>query len=125
MLDEPKYWISLITGLIATFLSGIPLLNSWKLIKWNLPFALESSVLLWVIAVVGAYLLIDSFLSEDDMIMWISAGIAAIILILAIIQILFTLEILSFGIPFLGITALRVLFLVEGLGLIIAGFGSK
>ena len=38
MLDEPKYWLSLIAGIIVTALGGIPLMNYWGWIGFNLPF---------------------------------------------------------------------------------------
>ncbi|MFT4304045.1 MAG: hypothetical protein ACMXYG_05740 [Candidatus Woesearchaeota archaeon] len=125
MLDEPKYWISLITGLIAAFLSGVPLLNLLGWLEWTLPFQLGSSILLWVVAATGAYLLIDSFISEDDFMMWLLAGTAFIILAIAMIQILYRFDIIGFGIPFLDLIVLQVLFFIEGIGLIIAAFGNK
>jgi len=125
MLDEPKYWISLLIGIIVTALGGIPLLNSWGLLPWSLPFALSANILLWFVAAVGAYLLIDTFLSEDDALMWISAAVAIVILAIAIIQILNNFGVIGFGIPFISLTLLRILFVIEGIGLIIAGFGNK
>ncbi len=125
MLDEPKYWVSLISGLIVIALGGIPLLNSWGLLGFSLPIVIGSPILLWVVAVVGAYLLIDTFLSEDDTIMWISAGVAFVILAIAIIQILNGMGIIGFGIPFITQTVLNVLFVIEGIGLLVAGFGDK
>lgn len=125
MLDEPKYWISLVAGIIVIALGGIPLLNSWGILGFSLPFALSMNILLWLVAAVGAYLLIDTFLSEDDAVMWTSAIIAVVILAIAIIQILSNFEVIGFGIPFITLTLLRVLFVVEGAGLIIAGFGDK
>jgi len=125
MLDEPKYWISLVAGVIVVALGGIPLLNSWGVLGFSLPFALSMNILLWLVAAVGAYLLIDTFLSEDDAVMWTSAIIAVVILAIAIIQILSNFGVIGFGIPFITLTLLRVLFVVEGVGLIIAGFGDK
>lgn len=125
MLDEPKYWISLVAGIIVVALGGIPLLNSWGILGFSLPFALSMNILLWLVAAVGAYLLIDTFLSEDDAVMWTSAIIAVVILAIAIIQILSNFGVIGFGIPFITLTLLRVLFVVEGAGLIIAGFGDK
>jgi hypothetical protein len=125
MLDEPKYWLSLIVGIVTTALGGIPLLNTWGLIKFTLPFALPMNILLWLVAAVGAYLLIDTFLSEDDMMMWTSAIVSFIILAVAIVQILSSFGIIGFSIPFISLTLLKVLFVVEGIGLIIASFGTK
>lgn len=125
MLDEPKYWLSLISGLIIIALGGIPLANSWGWISFNLPFGLTLNILLWFVAAAGAYLLIDSFLSEDDMVMWTSAIVAVLILAIAIIQILSNFGIIGFSIPFLSLMLLRILFVVEGIGLVIAGFGNK
>ena len=127
MLDEPKYWISIVVGILVVALGGIPLLQGWGLIPFPFPpfLAFGINILLWIVAAVGAYLLIDSLISEDDTMMWVSVGVAVIILGIAIIQILNNFGIIGFGIPFLSLTILRVLFVIEGLGLILAGFGSK
>jgi hypothetical protein len=126
MLDEPKYWMSLIAGLIVSALGGIPLMNTWGWLEFTLPFPLESTILLWAVAAGGLGLIISSFLSEEDSIMWISILVAFVIMSIAIIHILNSFEIIAFGIPFLTLTVLRVLFVIEGVGLIIAGiFGDK
>jgi hypothetical protein len=126
MLDEPKYWLSLITGIVITALGGIPLLYNWGWIGFDLPFPLESSILLWAVAVGGLFLIISSFLSEEDNVMWVSILVAFVLMVIAIIHILNTFEVIGFGVPFLTLTVLRIMFVVEGLGLIVAGiFGDK
>lgn len=128
MLDEPKYWVSLILGLIVTALGVIPLLQLWGIIDFTLPgFLLFSwDILLWITAAVGAYLLIDSFISEQDTLMWVSVVVAVLILAITVIQILNNMGIVGFAVPLLNLTVLRVLFTIEGIGLIIAGIlGDK
>ena len=125
MLDEPKYWISLIVGLIVVALGGIPLLGA--LLPFSLPafLIIPGNILLWVAAVIGAYLLIDVFLSLDDTLMWLTAGVTVIILAIVVLKILGVIGIIGFTIPYISETVLRVLFVIEGAGLIIAGFGDK
>jgi hypothetical protein len=126
MLDEPKYWLSLIAGLIITALGGIPLIHNMGWIDFNLPFELGSILLLWGVAAAGLGLIISSFLSEDDTLMWTSIVIALVIMGITIIQILSIFQVINFSIPFLTLTMLRVLFVIEGFGLILAGiFGDK
>jgi hypothetical protein len=127
MLDEPKYWVSFIIGIFVVALGGIPILNGFGWIPFALPgfLVITSRILLWLVAAIGAYLIIDSFLCEDDTVMWISIFVAVVIFGIAAIQILNGMNIIPFGIPFLSMQVLRILFVIEGLGLIIAAFGDK
>jgi hypothetical protein len=118
--DQPKYWISFGVGAVVMVLGGIPLLNLMGLIKWALPayLVLPLNLLLWITAGIGFYLLIDSFISEQHMLRWVTALLAIVIMAVAILQILSIIK-------FISLDILRALFFIEGLGLVIAGiFGD-
>jgi len=123
-LDEPKGWIALFVGLVVAALGVIPLLNQFGVIAFNLPeFILNiiPAIAIWLIAGVAFFLFIDSFM-EDDAMRVISIIVALALLAVGVIQILFKFGVIGWGIPFLTDTVYLILFVVEGLFLIIAAF---
>ena len=118
---------SFIVGLILAAFGIIPLLNSFKLVAWNLPdFLLNMpvSILVWVIAVAGAYIVIDGFIEPPMHIFhWALILGGFILLVVGLIPILYSFKAIGFTVPFLGenLIVYQVLIGVEGLFLAIAG----
>ncbi len=122
--NEPKNWAALLIGLLVLALGLIPLLNQWGIIGFEFPGFLTSligTIGLWVIAGIGLYLLISSFL-EDDMMRIISIVVAGVILLLGLIPILHQFNVIGFGLGFITVTWYYFLFAVEGIFLILAAF---
>lgn len=119
--------ISFIAGLVLAAFGIIPLLGTFKVIGFKLPaflLNLPTTVLVWVIAVAGLYIVIDGFIEPPMHIFhWalIVGGIA--MAIIGLIPILFTFKVIGFTVPFLGtnLVVYQVLIAVEGLFLAIAG----
>lgn len=124
-LDQPKGWISLILGLILMGIGILPLLEKFKLIGAN-PIApvtniLTVSILQYVVAIAGLVLIIDAFM-EMDTIRVVSLIIGIIVLASGIIPVLNSFHVIGFTIPYLTVTVYHVVFIIEGIFLIIAAF---
>ncbi|MBR9675525.1 hypothetical protein GOV05_00795 [Candidatus Woesearchaeota archaeon] len=123
-LDDKKHWVSLVIGLLLTALGVIPLLSASGLIGFDLPGfiggLIGSLVSLFVIAGAGVYLLINSFF-EDHHIFWITLITSLIVIALGSIPILYEYGKIGFTIPY-GLIIYQILFIVEGVLLIIAAF---
>lgn len=121
---DPKHWLALLVGLLLIAVGGIPLLNSWGLIDFNIPESLLGiigSIALWVISAAGFYLLIDAFF-EDEGIQKMTFLIAFVVLAIGIIPLLYQFGIIAFTIPFLSPVLYYAVFVVEGIFLVIASF---
>ena len=115
--NEPKNWAALLIGLAVLALGLIPLLNQWGVIGFNLPGFLTSligTIGLWIIAGIGLYLLITSFL-EDDMMRIVSIIVAGIVLLLGLIPLLHQFNVIGFGLGFITVTWYYILFAIEGI----------
>jgi hypothetical protein len=124
--DNGKSLVSFILGLIIIALGGIPLLNQWNIIGFGLPDFLTgivSSVILWIIAGSGLYLLIESFMQGLDSGMGKTALIAGIIVLaLGLVPLLNELGVISFAVPFLSWMLFQIIFVIEGILMIIGAF---
>ena len=118
--------ISFILGLILVTLGGIPLLNQWKVIGFGLPAALNpviSSVILWIVAGSGLYLLIESFMEGLDHGPGKTAMIAGIIVLaLGLIPLLNQFGVIAITVPFLSFMLFQIIFVIEGIIMIIGAF---
>ncbi len=122
--DDPKNWVAVIIGLLLLALGLIPLLNNFGVIGFGLPGFLNgivSKIGLWIVAAGGLFLLIDSFLEDHSMRM-ISIVVALLILAVGIIPLLNSFGIIGFTIPFLSVNVYNIIFVIEGLFLLIAAF---
>ncbi|PIN87348.1 hypothetical protein COV19_00505 [Candidatus Woesearchaeota archaeon CG10_big_fil_rev_8_21_14_0_10_44_13] len=119
--------ISFFIGLVLAAFGIIPLLNSFKVIAWNLPIFmlnLPVSILVWVIALAGAYVFIDGIIEPQMHILhWALIVSGLVLLIVGLIPILYSFKVIGFTVPFLGgnLVVYQVLIVVEGLLLGIAG----
>ena len=122
--DEPKNYIACIVGLVLVAIGLIPLLNKMGMISWGIPTTIDGLIMgfaLYIITIAAVYLLIDSFMEDHGMRM-ISLVVAIVIAIMGLIPILNSFGLIGFTIPFLGPMLFYVIFLVEGVFLLIAAF---
>lgn len=119
--------ISFIVGLILAAFGIIPLLSNLKVLSFNLPdflLNLPVSVLVWVIAVAGLYIVVDGFIEPPmHMFHWALILGGVILLVIGLIPLLFSFKVIGFTVPFLGenLIVYQVMIGIEGLFLAIAG----
>lgn len=129
---EKKDWLSLLIGLIV-FLAGLfPLLRKLNVgPEW---FSLDrlgpiANIFPYIVAGVGFYLMINSVIeiTNSNSIGWISFLIAIIVLAMGMLQVLSHFDIGPswFSLSFIKGTIYNVIFLVQGLFLMIAAFAME
>lgn len=124
MWDNPKSMPSVLIGLILLALGGIPLLSLMGIIAFTLPTFLTgivSAIVLWLLAVGGLYLIIESFWEFDEPIGKVALLVGLIILAAGLIPLLQQFGIIGFGLP-IGPILYNIIFVVEGILLIISAF---
>lgn len=127
IFTSPRDTVSCIIGLILLAFGVIPLLNTLKMISWNLPGFLinnmPTSVLVWVVAIAGLYILIDGFIEPPMHIFhWLLILSGLILMVIGLIPILHSFGTIGFTIPGMdNLLIYQVLISIEGLGLVIAG----
>ncbi|MFC1691459.1 hypothetical protein ACFL0W_04740 [Nanoarchaeota archaeon] len=131
---ETKDFISMIVGVIIGAAGVLPLLGkagvgpAWFDLYGQVPTLL--SIAIYIVAAAGFYLAIESIIeiTNSNAIGWWSFFIAVALFTLGIVQILGSKGILPFQLPsFIQFTPLvySVIFIVEGLFLVIAGFAME
>jgi len=120
MWDGMKSLISFILGVILLPMGLIPLLAQWGVIGFSLPgflTGLISSVILWIIAGSGFYLLIESFMEGlDEPHAKLILVVGMIVLALGLTQLF---GVLPFSIPTL---IFNIIFIIEGLLMVIGAW---
>ncbi|MFH1211793.1 MAG: hypothetical protein V1659_02570 [Candidatus Woesearchaeota archaeon] len=127
-LNEPHNWVSLFVGLIVTAFGLIPLLSKLKLIPSLLGFLdnIVGVIGVYLIVAFGLYILLDSFLEDNDnAIKYISIVVAIAVVAVGLITMLNSLKIIAFKIPIVTPIVFNIIFVVEGLFLIIAAFAME
>lgn len=124
-LDQPKGWISLILGVILLVLGILPLLATLKVLGSN-PIAfvtniLGINILQYAVAIAGLVLIVDAFM-EMDTLRIVSLIVGVVVLAAGLIPVLNTFGIIGFTIPFLSALLYQVVFIIEGIFLVIAAF---
>jgi len=122
---EGKDWMSFFMGLVVAATGLVPILNKYEIIGFNLPLSLK--ILQYLVAAAGFYLIINSIIeiTNSNSIGWTSFFIAAVIMITALLPILNEFGVISFTIPFMKDMVYQVLFVIEGIFLIIAAFAME
>jgi len=125
-LDQPKGWISLVLGLILLVLGVLPLLAKLGIFGGVNPIAfvtniLTANILQYIVAAAGLVLIIDAFMEMDALRTW-TLVIGLIVLALGLIPVLSSFGIIGFTIPFLTALIYQLIFVIEGVLLIIAAF---
>ena len=128
IFTRPRDSISFVVGAILALYGLIPLLNAIGLLKFTLPAfltGLPAEILIWVVAVGGAYVVIDGLIEPKmNMLHPFLIGVGIILLAIGLIPILNKFHVIPFSLPFLGasLTPYQILITIEGLLLIIGGF---
>ncbi|MFC1800634.1 hypothetical protein ACFLYT_01115 [Nanoarchaeota archaeon] len=127
---ETKDWISLFLGMLLTTAGALPLLNkigvgpSWFSLPW-MPLQFAA----YIIAIAGFYLMVESVIeiTNSNTIGWISFLIAVLIMAAGILQVLnkFGIGPDWFSLNFIKDTVYLVIFVIEGLFLMIAMFAME
>ncbi len=126
VFTRPRDTLSFFIGLFVTAVGLIPLLNSWGLIGFNIPLIsnLSAKVLIWAVAIFGAYVLIDGLIEPPmHSLHWILIIAGGVMMITGLLPILNSMGVISFSLSFLeGNTMIyRILLSIEGISLVIGG----
>ncbi|MBI2653683.1 hypothetical protein HYX02_02615 [Candidatus Woesearchaeota archaeon] len=121
---QARDWISGIVGTIIFLLGLMPLMGKFTFLN-NLPV----SLLTWIVAGAGFYLMVNSVveITNSNIVGWWSFGVAVTVLIIGLFPLLH-----SFGIgpawfqfKWLGRSVYNVVFVIEGIFLMIATFAME
>ena len=122
MIDSGKKITSFILGVLTLAIGLFPLLAKFNVITFNIPgLDLFFSIAFWIFAAGGIFLLIDAHL-EDHTLKVPTTIVAIILIVIGLIEILNSFGVVPFTIPFANEMFFYVLFIIEGLFLIIAAF---
>ncbi|MBW2990720.1 hypothetical protein KY348_03380 [Candidatus Woesearchaeota archaeon] len=116
---------SIILGLIFLILGSIPLLNTLGVIDFSLPDI--PLIIFWVLALLGALVLIIDGFSESRFGIGAGKTVGALSILLALVLIIYGLGsfgILPFALPDVGMLVINILFTLAGILLIIGGFSG-
>jgi len=129
---EGKDFFSLIVGFIVLALGAVPLLEGMKVFNLGLTKILSgvlaANIAVYLVAGLGLYLAIESIIeiTNSNSIGGFSLIIALLVTVLGLIPILSNFGILPFNLPFaLSQMVFQIIFIIEGLFLIIAGFAME
>ena len=121
---QPRDWISGLIGAVIFLLGLLPILGKFTFLN-NLPI----SLLIWIVAGAGFYLMVNSIIeiTNSNIIGWWSFGIAISVLIIGLLPLLH-----SFGIgpswfefKWLSRAIYNIIFIIEGVFLMIATFAME
>src|SRR3989338_2327631 len=129
MLDTKDY-LSFFVGAILTVTGLLPLLEKFKMgPSW---FALEFlpvQIFAYIVAVAGFYLMVNSVIeiTNSNAIGWLSFLVAAIVMVLGVLQVLsnFKIGLSWFALSFIKDTVYYIIFTIEGVFLMIATFAIE
>jgi len=117
--------VSFFVGLILAAYGLIPILFAMKIIKFNLPgflLNLPVTVMVWVVAAVGLYVLIDGVIEPPMHIFhWLLIIGGVIFMVIGLIPILYSFKVVPFTLPIKDIIVFQGIVAAEGLMLAIAG----
>jgi hypothetical protein len=123
-------WLSFFVGLILFAIGLIPLLSSFKVIKWGLPGFMTSligSIFFWIIAIAGIYIFIDGIIEPKAEFLHLTLLLVGLLFVaVGLIPILHKFGVVGFGIPFLdNMVVYNIIITIEGLLLMTAGFTMR
>jgi len=117
-------WISGIAGAVILLLGLFPLMGKFDFLN-NLPVIL----LIWIISGAGFYLMINSIIeiTNSNIIGWVSFGVAIGALVIGIFPLLhgFGIGPSWFEFAWIGRTVYNLIFIIEGIFLMIATFAME
>lgn len=121
---QMRDWISGMVGAVILLLGLLPLMGKFDFLN-NLPVTL----LIWIVAGAGFYLMINSIIeiTNSNIVGWVSFGVAIGALVIGVFPLLH-----SFGVgpgwfefAWIGRTVYNIIFVVEGIFLMIATFAME
>ncbi|RMF56152.1 hypothetical protein D6745_00180 [Candidatus Woesearchaeota archaeon] len=121
---EGKDWFTLILGLILLVLGVIPFLNKFGIVSFGLNFLPIMQFVSYIISIAALWLIIEGFM-EDEGVKIITIIVGLIILAIGVIPLLNSFGVISFAIPFLSVTLYNIIFILEGILLVIAAFKAQ
>ena len=125
---QARDWISGLVGLVIFLLGLFPFLNTFNRGP-VIPFSLPISVMGWMIAVFGFYLIVNSFIeiTNSNIVGWLSFMMAAFITAIGVFHVLGQVGVFSgfFAMGFISELAFHIIFMVLGLFLMIATFAME
>ena len=131
MMEPRDYW-SMFIGFVVLALGAIPFLEKANVFNLGLTKtvekALAANIAIYLIAGLGLYLAIESIIeiTNSNAFGGFSMIVALVVTVIGLIPILINFGVLPFKMPFeLSQTIFQILFIVEGLFLIIAGFAME
>ena len=125
-----KDWVSFFVGMALAAAGALPLLNKFNIgpESFALPW-LPVSIFAYIVAIAGFYLMVNSIIeiTNSNSIGWISFLLAGIFLAAGLLQVLniFNVGPEWFSLNFISHTIYFVIFLIEGLFLMIATFAME
>lgn len=125
-----KDWVSFFVGALLAAAGALPFLNRFNVgPDWfELPW-LPVSLFAYIVAIAGFYLMVNSVIeiTNSNSIGWLSFLIAAVFMAAGVLQALnnFNIGPEWFSLSFIGHTIYYVIFLIEGLFLMIATFAME
>jgi len=121
---QPKDWISGAVGAVIFCLGLLPMLGYLTFLN-----DLSATLLIWIIAGAGFYLAINSIIeiTNSNIVGWWSFGVAIAVLVIGLFPVLHSFGIGPAGFAFnwLNRTAYNVIFIIEGVFLMIATFAME
>ncbi len=121
---QMRDWISGLAGAIIFLLGLLPLIGRFTFLN-NLPV----SLVIWIVAGAGFYLAVNSIIeiTNSNIVGWWSFGIALVVLIIGLLPLLHSFGIGSawFEFKWLSKTIYNVIFVIEGIFLMIATFAME
>ncbi|MFC1648835.1 hypothetical protein ACFL1B_05235 [Nanoarchaeota archaeon] len=128
LMPRARDKISFFVGVILLGVGIVPLLNTMGFISFDWPGSIAgfvASIAVWIIAVAGAYLFMDGIIEPKTHSMhWILIMVGLVLLIVGLIPILNSFGYIQFSLGFLdNLVVYNSIISVEGLLLVIAGFG--
>ena len=121
---QMRDWISGIVGLIIFLLGLLPLIGKFEFLN-----NLSSTIIVWIIAIGGLYLAVNSLteITNSNIVGWWSFGVAIAVLVIGLFPLLHFFGIGPgwFDFNWLNRTAYNVIFIIEGVFLMIATFAME
>lgn len=126
VFTAPRDTISFFVGLLILAYGIVPVLNKFGVIGFNWPGALGGlpfSIAMWIIAVAGAYVLMDGFIEPPQHSLHWMLILAGIVLFVAgLIPILHAFKVIGLSLSFLdNLLVYYIIISLEGLLLVIGG----
>ena len=115
--DEPNEIVNTILGIVLVALGGLLTAEKFGWLPFKLPSIINSVVgmfLVYILAAVGLWLIIDGFMEWDDWPAVPSLILGLVILAIGAINILESFKVISFAVGFIPQPVYYALFVVEG-----------